>query len=103
MSVADIIQDAHETLTNHLNTLKSVFSADQLGLDARAGATIWIDGDWIIVHQNYDRVLQYYGGFEYVEPSCRQVMGNYVLYSAEDERVAECIDRSSGLPVGDWN
>jgi hypothetical protein len=37
-------------------------------------------------------VLQYYGGFEYVDASARTECGDYVIYTNDDSRVADCLE-----------
>lgn len=75
----DLIKDMHQT------------SADKLGLDIRAGYKLWVNQDCIVVRKGGDGMLQYYGGFEYVEKTCRVELGDYVAYLNEDSRVEECI------------
>lgn len=48
--------------------------------------------DAILVAKHNDRTLQYYGGFEYVDKDYRLELGAYVLYSADDPRVAKHIN-----------
>jgi len=65
----------------------------------------WVTDDGIVVTTLQDRNLQYYGGYEYVDKEFRVVIGDYVYYSAEDERVAEnvyaWVERvQSGLEIG---
>ena len=73
------------------------FTAEDLGLDSRAAYRLYVDADrtCIAVDKRNDRVLQYYGGFEYVDKEFRREMGNWVFYFAEDDRVAEHLDRLS--------
>lgn len=63
------------------------------GLDMRAGRKLWLteEQDAIVVSKDNDERLQYYGGFRDVDPSFRLELGDYVLYSDEDPRVAEHI------------
>ena len=68
-------------------------TAKELGLDPRAGYDLYITKDGIAVEKEADRVLQYYGGFEYVEKEFRTELGEYVFYSIGDERVYDCLDR----------
>lgn len=63
------------------------------GLDKRAGYKLFITEDVIACRMNDDKALQYYGGFEYVEQDCRSVIGGYVFYSCDDERVQEHIQK----------
>ena len=67
--------------------------ANKLGLDIRAGYTLYIDEECIIVDKNDDRMLQYYGGFEYVDKEYRIEIGDYVIYSNCDDRVSDCLER----------
>lgn len=59
-----------------------------LGIDRRASPMLHVSEDAIAVHKRCDRLLQYYGGFEYVNEDHRKVLGDYVFYLADDERVA---------------
>lgn len=88
--IMDIVFDAEYEIKKVLNELPNV-SASQLGLDSRAGYSIWVDEDMLIVTKATDRTLQYYGGFEYVDSECRTTIGNYVLYCADSSRVSDCI------------
>jgi hypothetical protein len=42
-----------------------------------------------------NRSLRYYGGFEYVDDEYIRTYGDYVIYSAETERVQDVIDSLS--------
>jgi hypothetical protein len=68
-------------------------SAADLGLDPRAGYSVYVTRDCVIVDKSYDSSMQYYGGFEYVNKEYRKEIGDYVFYmiESEDSRVAECI------------
>ena len=65
---------------------------EELGLDKRAGWKLYVTSDAIITPKGGDRTLQYYGGFEYVEKSCRQEAGDYIFYFNEDSRVADHLE-----------
>ena len=61
----------------------------ELGLDERAGWRLYVDEEYIAVKNDSDlKNLRYYGGFEYVDESYVQNIGEYVFFHAEDERVA---------------
>lgn len=60
--------------------------ASKMGLDDRCGY-LMVGEDFIATR--HDRTLQYYGGFEYVDAEYRHVMGSWVFYDIEHERVAE--------------
>lgn len=63
-----------------------------VGLDSRAGYTLFINEDYIAVSKSNRRSLDYYGGFEYVDEEHVTVLGDYVFYSADDERVQGHLD-----------
>lgn len=91
-SIYDFIEDVNEKLFRRTDNMTRV-SADKLGLDIRAGYTLYIDEECIIVNKNNDRMLQYYGGFEYVDKEFRNEIGDYVIYTNGDSRVADCLER----------
>ena len=62
-------------------------TASQCGLDRRAAQGLFRGEDYLVVTKSDDARLLYYGGFEYVDKSCRMEFGDYVFYSTEDERV----------------
>ena len=89
--ILNLVQDLDEQVRNQLAGLTYV-RADELGLDRRAAYTVWVDEDVLIVRKDEDRTLQYYGGFEYVDSSARMECGDYVIYTSDDSRVADCLD-----------
>jgi len=67
--------------------------AEAFGLDRRSFGEAITDGfDYLIVKKSDDKSLQYYGGFEYVAGSARQVYGDYVIYEGSDSRVYEALE-----------
>lgn len=94
MNSIDFVDHINYKVERFVNTLEFT-NADKLGLDRRAGYTLYIDRDHtcIIVKKYDDRVLQYYGGFEYIDKEFRHEFGDYVFYSRDDERVEECFAR----------
>ena len=66
-------------------------SAEELGLDSRAGYRLYVNADCIIASKDEARKLDYYAGFEYVDNDYKVSMGDYVIYLADDERVAGAI------------
>ena len=64
----------------------------EVGLDSRAAYEIFINEDNIAIRKSNRRSLDYYGGFEYVDEEHVTVLGNYVFYSSDDERVQEHLD-----------
>ena len=69
-------------------------NANQLGLDPRAGYKMFVNDEGIVISEDHDRNLQYYGGFEYVDKEYRRQYGSFVFYSAESSRVQECVEYS---------
>lgn len=90
-----------QSLLYNINGLMQDFvqSMDQakptdLGLDSRCGYdNFFVSDNCIVVYGDDDRLLQYYGGFEYVDRGYRFEVGDYVIYMADDERVREHIDQ----------
>ena len=88
-SVDEMIEAVDMVIDRNLSGLVTEVTAEQLGLDRRAGYCLMVTEDYIIVLDSNRSVLDYYGGFEYVDEDCVKQMGSYVFYSREDERVAE--------------
>ena len=89
--VLELVQDLETQIRRTVLSLPEV-RAEDLGLDRRSAYTIWVDEDVLIVTKNEDRTLQYYGGFEYVDKNARMECGDYVVYTSDDGRVADCLD-----------
>ena len=85
MDLFTLIDDVTELTDTFVGNMKQV-PARQLGIDYRCGQ-LFITPDCIGVDKSTDRTLQYYGGFEYVDKEYRHEFGDYVFYSAEDNRV----------------
>jgi hypothetical protein len=98
MGTIDTIRDdMHIAMREHVESLP-MCTADRLGLDTRCGS-LYIDDHYVIVEKYRDRSLQYYGGFEYIDDESREEIGNYVVYSADDERVRECLYHYDRLSI----
>mgnify|MGYP003147015496 CR=1 FL=1 len=67
-------------------------SADAVGLDARAG-TVYVSTEerYIAVVGN-TRLIDYYGGFEYIDEENRVVVGGTTFYSEDHDRVADALE-----------
>ncbi len=93
----DVIESGAEDLVlqcEHVHDLST------LGLDERATyGGLWVDTqneEFIACKASDDRVLQYYGGFEYIDKEYRKELGVYVFYLAEPDeegRVNGCFER----------
>ena len=65
---------------------------EEVGLDTRSAYQLFINEDFIAVRKSGRRTLDYYGGFEYVDEEHVTVLGEYVFYSADDERIQDHLD-----------
>lgn len=91
-----LINEINQRVEVYVGGLTAVRGSD-LGLDDRIGR-VYTDGfEGIVVHKEADRRLQYYGGFEYVDKYYRQELGDYVFYTAGDDRIDECLDHYRNL------
>ena len=79
----DIIQQAVDQMTK--------VRPEALGLDHRSAYRVWVSEEAIAVTKGNDGTMRYYGGLEYVDSSYRTEMGDWVIYSAEADRVCEHI------------
>jgi hypothetical protein len=68
-------------------------NATNLGLDNRiCKLKVSVDEEYIAVTQGYnERMLEYYGGFDYVSGESKHLIGGYVFYTGDDNRVNEAI------------
>ena len=91
MDMQDLMDGVNAMVADFLsdNNAQEVDSK-ALGFDGRAFyGKAHVTPEVFVVRLESDRSLQYYGGFEYVSKECRKVMGDWVLYSAEDNRVRD--------------
>jgi len=91
MELFDLIDEVTELTDNFVATMGKV-NPEQLGLDNRCGS-LFITPDCIGTYKELDRALQYYGGFEYVDSQYRHEFGDYIFYSAEDNRVRDHLEQ----------
>ena len=91
MDLFELIDDVTELTDNFVGKMGKV-NPKQLGLDNRCGS-LFITPDCIGTYKDRDRALQYYGGFEYVDSQYRHEFGDYVFYSAEDNRVRDHLEQ----------
>jgi len=87
-----MIEAVDTVVERNIRALATEALPEDLGLDRRAGYRLLVTEDAVIVQLGNRRDLDYYGGFEYVDKNCVTVLGSYVIYSAQDERVKECLD-----------
>jgi hypothetical protein len=93
MSISDFISEVNHALDKLVQQMEQVNPVD-IGLDQRSSCgPLYINSEWIVSTSASAGVLNYYGGFEYVDSHCVLSMGDYVLYSAEHSRVKRHIRR----------
>lgn len=93
-STYDFLAEINDSVERFVSTLERT-NAKALGLDPRSGYDLYVSEDTIVVDKSNDSKLQYYGGFEYVDNTYRNEVGNYVFYVVgedNDDRVAECLN-----------
>lgn len=105
MNIYDLVEAQRNLGNQYIDGMEEVLPQD-LGLDKRAGYRLYINKEAIAVAKSNDGSLQYYGGFEYIEKEYRIEIGDWVIYTVDEQtfygdedeegntdRVSECIDR----------
>jgi hypothetical protein len=92
MDFEDLLDSIDRQVRDFIDKATEV-TAEDLGLDRRAAYRLFITDEVIAVPKGDDRVLQYYGGFEYVDKEYRHELGDWVFYSANDDRVMGHLNR----------
>ena len=88
-TIKNLLNEMVEQLID--DEFRSVKSSE-VGLDSRAAYEVFINEDNIAIRKSDRRTLDYYGGFEYVDEEHVTVLGDYVFYSSDDERVQGHLD-----------
>jgi len=94
MDLYNLINKVNTKMEKWLTKHATETNSEALGLDRRAAHRMWATTEALVVKANDDRLLQYYGGFEYVDKEQRTQIGDYVIYSQSadgDCRVDESI------------
>jgi hypothetical protein len=88
------LQEKVSDLVEEYISKMEVVNAVELGLDIRAGYTLYVNttDDIIACYVGHRRALDYYGGFEYVESHDVEVIGDYVFYTGGSGRVQDCLE-----------
>lgn len=90
-SVDEIISAVTDVVDAYVTAHMTKVAPEDLGLDRRCSAFIYLDDSWIAVPLHSQQRMEYYGGFEYVDRDCVRTLGDYVFYSAEHSRVEDII------------
>ena len=89
-TITSLLDTVDQFSHEFVDTMTEV-KANQLGLDLRAGHCLYVSKDCIAVDRSGARLLDYYGGFEYVEPEFRVQCGSFIFYLRDDSRVDDHI------------
>ena len=92
LELVNKIEDISDAYVQNTNVIEA--NSGELGLDTRACYSLFLheDGDWIALTNSRRRSMDYYGGFEYVDPNCIVQFGNYTFYLNDCSRVQDAID-----------
>lgn len=90
MDINELRDELAELSERYLDGSPELRDLRSIGLDPRSAPVLWIGDNFIAVALRDDHTLKYYGGFEYVDKSCRIECGEYVFYSVDDNRVYHC-------------
>ena len=88
MSFYNLTQKINQQVEEFLSESCTQTTAKDLGIDERSCWTIWRCHDCVVIRRTDKNRFDYYAGGEYVDNDCVNIMGDYVFYSADDERVA---------------
>lgn len=99
--LGDILESVNELAAELIEDAK-LLPASDFGLDERCGK-LYMGKDFIAVPVGRDRTLQYYGGFEYVDLDSRHVIGDFVFYHQDDDRVDEAMEEANANNGGHVN
>ena len=92
-SSLDMIDAVNEVVERNIRKFDQVPASD-LGLDIRCGRLMVDIVDEVIAVPNHNiRMLDYYGGFEYIkEGDGRVTVGDYTFFTSDNERVNDCFE-----------
>ena len=89
------INDLREEIESRVEDIIDFYTEvlpEDLGLDRRAAYRLYVNEDYIAIANRDRRILDYYGGFEYVDSESVFTLGNYTFYSRDDERVNDHLE-----------
>lgn len=82
-----------EMMERYVEENCKVGDREQTGLDPRAFVGLfYYNYDCIVIFSGARRNLEYYGGFEYIDSDYVRQYGDYIVYSAEADRVQEVLE-----------
>lgn len=90
-SIYDMIDSIDTVVERNVRENMEACNASDLGLDQRAGYRLFVCDECIAVEGD-GHLLDYYGGFEYVDKEYVRVVGNWKFYMSDDDRVRDHIE-----------
>ena len=91
MHIEQFFEDQQNEVARYINRHFNQVTADELGLDIRAGHALYINDEAVAVSLKHLMPLDYYGGFEYVNKSARFESCGFVFFTRDDDRIDDCI------------
>jgi hypothetical protein len=93
-STLDMIDSVNEVVERNIRSKFDQVPASDVGLDNRCGRVLVDIVDEVIAVPNHNiRMLDYYGGFEYIkEGEGRTTIGDYTFFTSDNERVNNCFE-----------
>jgi hypothetical protein len=91
-STLDMIDAVNEVIERNIRNKFNQVPASDVGLDNRCGRVLIDVVDEVIAVPNHNiRMLDYYGGFEYIrEGEGRVTVGDYTFFTSDNDRVSDC-------------
>ncbi len=99
MRFDEIQYEVNGVADNAVDVMKKVTDEQRnnCGIDPRAVHEMWYSDDCLAVRKRDRGVLDYYGGFEYVDEDFVLVAGDYVFYGGDYGRVKRVLDSLNGV------
>ena len=93
-STLDMIDSVNEVVERNIRSKFNQVPASDIGLDNRCVRVLIDAVDEVIAVPNHNiRMLDYYGGFEYIkEGEGRTTIGDYTFFTSDNERVKDCFE-----------
>lgn len=92
MSIDNLIEDVNGIVNIYIKHGMQETNAVKLGLDPRAGYTLYVNDEAVACPKYSAGTFDYYGGAEYVDRDHRVTLGDYVFYLRDSSRVNDWIE-----------
>jgi len=86
-NLQDYLDEVNYNVEAYINKNFCHVPASDINLDVRVGR-VWVHPDerMVAVERGHSqRMIEYYGGFEYIEDEFKMTIGNWVIYKSENE------------------